>query len=57
MGTGRVKELMQKEGEGCTMQCSYVCLNFYLGNAGCDAACNVPECNFDDGMCMSNENI
>ena len=32
MGAGRVKELMQREGEGCAMQCSHVCLNVYLSN-------------------------
>eukprot|EP00944_MAST-04C_sp_MAST-4C-sp1_P006193 g6193.t1 len=54
VGTGRVKDLMEKEGEGCTRQCSDMCLNTYLSNAGCDPACNVPECNYDNKKCTLN---
>merc|ERR1712224_782898 len=35
VGSGRVKELMEKEGEGCTPQCSDMCLNTYLENEKC----------------------
>ena len=55
-GYWEVKELMQKEGEGCTRQCSDMCLDILLENIGCDNECNVPECEYDNGMCMSNDN-
>eukprot|EP00944_MAST-04C_sp_MAST-4C-sp1_P015113 g15113.t1 len=50
--SGKVRELMANEGEGCTRQCSDMCLNMYLYNDGCDAACNVPECNYDNRQCV-----
>ena len=56
LGSGRVRELMEMRGEGCTPQCSDMCLNSLLTNFGCDYQCNVPNCDFDNGMCMSNEN-
>lgn len=50
-GSGSVQELMEAGGGGCERQCSEMCLDIYLDNAGCDQACNVPQCNHDNGKC------
>jgi hypothetical protein len=47
-----VRELMEKAGEGCTPQCSDMCLNLLLDNPACDFQCNSPECNYDNGNCI-----
>lgn len=51
VGTGRVREVMEKEGEGCARQCSDMCLDLSLQEEGCDYQCNVPECNYDNNQC------
>ena len=51
-GSGKVEELMSKEGEGCARQCSDMCLNIMTQDLGCDFACNVAECHFDNGKCQ-----
>ena len=51
VGTGRVKDLMDKEGEGCVIQCSDMCLDLSRSDQGCDYQCNVPECNYDNFQC------
>ena len=48
---GKLRTLVSKDGEGCSEQCSPMCLNFYLENSGCDFSCNVPSCNYDNGKC------
>ena len=52
VGSGKVKQLMEKEGKGCTPQCSDICLDAFLDNWGCDYECNTWECNYDNGQCM-----
>ncbi len=42
-GSGKVEELMSKEGEGCARQCSDMCLNSMTQDLGCDFDCNVAE--------------
>ena len=51
-GKGRVRELMRKDGMGCTRQCSDMCVDLLLENKGCDYQCNVPECNYDNRQCV-----
>ena len=50
IGSGKSKSLM--ETDGCKKQCSDMCLNIYLENNGCDYACNVPQCDFDNKQCL-----
>ena len=52
VGSGNVKQLMEKEGKGCTPQCSDMCLDASLDNLGCDYKCNTWECNYDNGQCI-----
>ena len=51
IGTGRVKDLMALEGQGCSPQCSIMCLDRSLLDYGCNHECNVPNCNYDNGKC------
>ena len=51
-GTGTVRELMRKDGMGCTRQCSDMCIDLLLENEGCDYQCNVQECNYDNRQCV-----
>ena len=50
-GSGLVGKLMAKEGEGCAIQCSDMCMDIYAVDQGCDYQCNVPNCLYDSGKC------
>ena len=50
-GPGLVGKLMAKEGEGCAIQCSDMCMDIYAVDQGCDYQCNVPNCLYDSGKC------
>ena len=53
-GSGNVKKLMDKEGEGCTRQCSDMCLESTLYDQGvCGHECSIPECDTDKKQCIN----
>eukprot|EP00944_MAST-04C_sp_MAST-4C-sp1_P007229 g7229.t1 len=52
VGAGKVKNLMAKEGEGCSLQCSAMCLDINRLDYGCNYECNVPNCQYDNGKCL-----
>jgi hypothetical protein len=51
--SSKVQTLLDKEGLGCTKQCSDICLNSDIATPGCVISCNVSSCDYSNGECLT----